>query len=133
MIDWLTEASLEAAGLRQRRPGAEGVARVDGARVAQQARADGARGGDDPDAPPRSPDCRILNAVALRTTNAAAEAMNARIQRIKRMACGCRNRGRFQNAILFHLGGLDLYPKSVLAHTKFLKRREFVVGFDRLS
>ena len=30
----------------------------------------------------------ILNAVVLRTTNAAAESMNARIQRIKRMACG---------------------------------------------
>ena len=59
----------------------------------------------------------ILNAVVLRTTNAAAESMNARIQRIKRMACGYRNRKRFRNAILFHLGGLDLYPKAVLAHT----------------
>jgi transposase len=47
----------------------------------------------------------ILNAVVLRTTNAAAESMNARIQRIKRMACGYRNRERFRNAILFHLGG----------------------------
>jgi transposase len=30
----------------------------------------------------------ILNAVGLKATNAAAESMNARIQRIKRMACG---------------------------------------------
>ena len=59
----------------------------------------------------------ILNAVVLRTTNAAAESMNARIQRIKRMACGYRNRERFRDAIRFHLGGLDLYPKAVLAHT----------------
>ena len=59
----------------------------------------------------------ILNAVVLRTTNAAAESMNARIQRIKRMACGYRNRERFRNAILFHLGGLDLYPRAVSAHT----------------
>ena len=59
----------------------------------------------------------ILNAVVLRATNAAAESMNARIQRIKAMACGYRNRERFRNAILFHLGGLDLYPRPVSAHT----------------
>ncbi len=59
----------------------------------------------------------ILNAVVLRTTNAAAESMNARIQRIKRMACGYRNRARFRNAILFHLGGLKLYPKAISTHS----------------
>jgi transposase len=59
----------------------------------------------------------ILNAVVLKATNAAAESMNARIQRIKRMACGYRNRERFRNAILFHLGGLDLYPRPASAHT----------------
>jgi transposase len=59
----------------------------------------------------------ILNAVVLKATNAAAESMNARIQRIKAMACGYRNRERFRNAILFHLGGLDLYPRPVSAHT----------------
>jgi transposase len=59
----------------------------------------------------------ILNAVVLRATNAAAESMNARIQRIKAMACGYRNRERFRNAILFHLGGLDLYPRPASAHT----------------
>ncbi len=53
----------------------------------------------------------ILNAVVLRTTNGAAESMNARIKRIKTMACGYRNRDRFRNAILFHLGGLDCYPR----------------------
>jgi hypothetical protein len=29
------------------------------------------------------------------------------------MACGFRNRERFRHAILFHLGGLDLYPESM--------------------
>jgi transposase len=52
----------------------------------------------------------ILNAVVLDTTNAKSESTNAAIQRIKRMACGFRNRERFRNAIYFHLGGLDLYP-----------------------
>ncbi len=60
----------------------------------------------------------ILNAVVLRITNAKAESMNARIQRIKAMACGYRNRERFRNAILFHLGGLELYPSCGAAHTK---------------
>jgi transposase len=57
----------------------------------------------------------ILNAVVLKATNAASESINARIQRVKRMACGFRNRERFRNAIYFHLGGLDLYPAT---HTK---------------
>ena len=55
----------------------------------------------------------ILNAIVLQATNALAEGINSRIQRIKRMACGFRNRERFRQAILFHLGGLDLYPASV--------------------
>ena len=59
----------------------------------------------------------ILNAVVLRTTNGAAESMNARIKRIKTMACGYRDRERFRNAILFHLGGLDLDPRVASTHT----------------
>jgi len=55
----------------------------------------------------------ILNAIVLKATNALAEGINSRIQRIKRMACGFRNRERFRQAILFHLGGLDLYPASL--------------------
>ena len=39
--------------------------------------------------------------------------MNSKIQWIKRMACGYRNRRRFHNAIYFHLGGLDLYPDAL--------------------
>lgn len=60
----------------------------------------------------------IVNAMTLRTTNAASESINAKVQRIKRAACGFRNRQRFRNAILFHLGGLDLYPANATAtHT----------------
>lgn len=52
----------------------------------------------------------VLNAIRLRANNSMLEAKNARIQRIKKIACGFRNRARFKNAILFHLGGLDLMP-----------------------
>ncbi|WP_145061522.1 transposase [Engelhardtia mirabilis] len=57
----------------------------------------------------------IINAVVLGATNAASESINARIQRVKRMASGFRNRERFRNAIYFHLGGLDLDPAT---HTR---------------
>jgi transposase len=55
----------------------------------------------------------ILNAIIVQVTNATAEAKNARIQRIKNMACGFRNRNRFRMAILFHPGGLYLMPKTL--------------------
>lgn len=53
----------------------------------------------------------IINAIVLKQTNATAESINSRIQRIKRRACGFRNRQRFRTAIMFHCGGLDLYPR----------------------
>ncbi len=58
----------------------------------------------------------IVNAVTQGVSNALSESINAKIQRVKKMACGFRNRDRFRNAILFHLGGLDLYPASA-THT----------------
>lgn len=60
----------------------------------------------------------IINAIVLRVTNAGAESQNAKIQSIKKQACGFRNRERFRNAIYFHLGALDLYPAKLSAHTK---------------
>lgn len=57
----------------------------------------------------------IINAIVLRATNARAESINSKIQRVKRMACGYRNRERFRNAIYFHCGGLDMMPTT---HTK---------------
>lgn len=52
----------------------------------------------------------IIMAILLKVTNARGEALNNKIQNLKRRACGFRNRVRFKHAILFHLGGLDLYP-----------------------
>ncbi len=54
----------------------------------------------------------ILNAIKLKINNSMLEAKNSKIQKIKRMACGFRNRERFKNSILFHLGGLDIMPVS---------------------
>ena len=48
-----------------------------------------------------------------RITNAGSESMNAKIQMVKRRACGFRNRARFKVAIFFHCGGLDLYPATL--------------------
>ncbi len=50
-----------------------------------------------------------------RITNAGAESMNSKIQKIKILARGFRNRERFKMAIFFHLGGLDLYPIPLAA------------------
>jgi transposase len=54
----------------------------------------------------------ILNAIRLKVNNSMLEAKNARIQQIKKVACGFRNRERFRNVILFHLGGLDMRPSA---------------------
>jgi hypothetical protein len=47
----------------------------------------------------------------------AAESMHAWIQRIKRTACGHRNRERFRDAIIFQIAGPDFHPRSVSALT----------------
>jgi len=61
----------------------------------------------------------VINAAVSNVTNAAAESINSRIQKVKRMAHGFRNRDRFRDAIYFHLGGLDLYPDGAqYAHTE---------------
>jgi transposase len=60
----------------------------------------------------------IVNAIVLHVTNAGAESQNAKIQWIKKQACGFRNRERFRNAIYFHLGDLDLAPATLSTHTK---------------
>ena len=61
----------------------------------------------------------VIHAATTDVTNARAEALNSRVQWVKRMACGYRNRENFRNAIYFHLGGLDLYPRALKStHTK---------------
>lgn len=50
-----------------------------------------------------------------RITNATSEGINSKIQMIKLMACGYRNREHYKAAIYFHCGGLDLYPRAEAA------------------
>jgi transposase len=52
----------------------------------------------------------IITYLKIRITNAGAESLNSKIQMIKYRARGYRNEGHFERAILFHCGGLDLYP-----------------------
>ena len=56
----------------------------------------------------------ILNAIVNQAMNAAVESVNAVVQRIKSRACGFRNRLRFRRAILFHKGGLSLFPSGAI-------------------
>jgi len=58
----------------------------------------------------------ILTYLKHRITNALSEALNAQVEKIKRMACGYRNREHYRTAIYFHCGGLDLFPKMKLQH-----------------
>ena len=61
----------------------------------------------------------VVNAASSDITNAMSESVNSHIQRIKKRACGFRSRARFREAILFHLGGLDLHPSLPSSiHTK---------------
>ncbi len=52
----------------------------------------------------------ILTYFQHRITNAVSEGLNSKIQTIKKMAYGFRNKDHFKIAIYFHCGGLDLYP-----------------------
>jgi len=53
----------------------------------------------------------ILTYAKHRITNALGESLNSKIEKVKRLACGFRNREHYRIAIYFHCGGLDLYPK----------------------
>ena len=52
----------------------------------------------------------ILTYLKLGITNAAAEALNSKVQWIKYQARGFRSKERFKRAVLFHCGGLSLLP-----------------------
>ena len=54
----------------------------------------------------------LLSYFAHPITNAGAEGLNSRIQAIRVLACGYRNREHFKTSIYFHLGGLQLYPAT---------------------
>ncbi len=52
----------------------------------------------------------VLTYLQHRITNAVSEGLNSKIQTIKKMAYGFRNKEHFKTAIYFHCGGLDMYP-----------------------
>lgn len=54
----------------------------------------------------------LLTYFTHRITNAALEGLNNRIAGLVKKAFGYRNRERFKTDILFHLGGLNLYPSQ---------------------
>jgi len=56
----------------------------------------------------------ILTYFKHRISNATAEGLNNKIQMVKEMACGFRNREHYKTAIYFHCGGLDLYPRPAI-------------------
>ena len=60
----------------------------------------------------------VINAAVSSISDARAESINAKLQEIKRRAHGYRNRAHFRLAIYFHLGGLELAPDSLCAHTQ---------------
>ncbi len=53
---------------------------------------------------------RILNFFEHRLSNGPIEGLNNKIQGLIKKAFGYRNKERFKTDVLFHLGGLDLYP-----------------------
>jgi transposase len=57
----------------------------------------------------------LLTYIKHRITNATSEGINSKIQMIKLMACGYRNREHYKTAIYFHCGSLDLYPRMATA------------------
>lgn len=54
----------------------------------------------------------IANAIVRKVTNACTEGLNSKIEKIKRDAYGFRSRVSLRTAILFHCGGLELYPQQ---------------------
>ena len=56
-----------------------------------------------------------------RITNALGESINAKIEKVKRFACGFRNRAHYRTAIYFHCSGLDLFPRPPAKQTLCFK------------
>lgn len=54
----------------------------------------------------------VLSYCKHRITNAMSEGINSKIETLWKSGCGFRNKKRFRTVILFHLGGLELYPPT---------------------
>jgi hypothetical protein len=64
------------------------------------------------------PDSRftaLVEAVVIDRPNGASESTDARIKRIKQMACGYQNHERFRDVINLRLAGVELRPRPVSA------------------
>jgi hypothetical protein len=57
----------------------------------------------------------FLEAIVIDRPNGASESPNVRIQRIKRLVWGYRNRERLRDVINLRLAGLELRPRPVSA------------------
>jgi transposase len=58
----------------------------------------------------------VLTYFKHRITNAVAEGLNSKIATVQKRACGFRNPEHFKIAVMFHCGGLALFPAE-LTHT----------------
>lgn len=63
----------------------------------------------------------IVTYARKRITNALGESLNSKIEKVKRLACGFRNREHYKIAIYFHCGGLDLFPKRLKGPLQIVK------------
>lgn len=54
----------------------------------------------------------IVRSIEMRVANTAAESLNTSIQAVRVKARGHRHYEGFRTSVLFHLGGLDLYPRT---------------------
>ncbi|MBW1715831.1 MAG: transposase [Deltaproteobacteria bacterium] len=59
----------------------------------------------------------ILACLKHHITNATVEGIHSKIQMIKHMACGFRDREHYKIAIYFHCGGLALFPRQEIQAT----------------
>jgi len=61
-------------------------------------------------------------------TNALGESLNAKVEKVKRLACGFRNRDHYRMAIYFHCGGLDLYPRRTNRYGQIITSQPQHIG-----
>ena len=54
----------------------------------------------------------VVNAIVHKVSNACTEGLNSKIEKIKRDAYGFRSKESFRKAIMFHCGGLSMYPSN---------------------
>ena len=61
-----------------------------------------------------------------RITNALGESINAKIEKVKRLAGGFGNRSHYRTSIYFHCSGLDLFPRQPANRTLCYKTAQYL-------